>query len=880
MLSLQMAEAFVVLSLDQARFNADITAVEQRLRALPDQVQVSITASSAGLDAVFAQIRQLQALAAQPIVLQVGTAQALAGSVPSMARVTAAATAGVAAAPAGAVGMAAAPQVDVGVTRLEASGVQMRGRLEREAALQAERQAQWAIAAGTASDIRGPQLNVAAADLAARRAIAAGRASDIQRGPQVDVSLGQLQASGLQLQDRVRRESDRRTAQATAEAGRRQQQSAYNRTSFAMGIGQGLGLPFAANPYQMAGTAVAGGAVASVRTAMDLETQFAQLQRITGMTAEQLSGFRDQLMAFSTRTGAASTRELIGMAQVGGRMGVMDQPGAAGGAAGLMAFTQQLTRVRQVITDIPAEQLANRIGQVLGIMGQGTNQVAGFGSALAALDNVSKASASDILEISNRLAGAARAAQMSTPALLALSSVLSDVGMRPQAAAGAMAQIFPILATQSARVAQQIGTDAQSFRAAYEQGPLVALGLVIDRYNQIQGLVARQEFLRSIGLTGVETQRAFQSLAPVFPQVAERTRMAEREQTTQAALGAAETTMGATGQVGLNQLSNALTGLQAAIGQMLIPTVNEGARALAGLAGVLTRVVQTVTAIPGFDTAARTVGGAVAAGAIAPAVVVGRTLATGGTAARAVGGAVTSGIGVGGALATGGPGLVGRSLLNQFMRFVPERMGGWSAARLAEEEANVQTGLGAPTVTAAPTRPDTRPLAYAAETGRTPTGAIPRRPGMGMAAAGAMAEDMGFGTYQPQAVSPLAGLLGLGPRTPAALAGLMTLPGLGVRPGATQLSFMGPLQRPDRTRAWDEGPDQRERLPRYETGLTGADVGRHIQEALLNQDRDMPRRQLAEHQRTNTILTAIQGALTTGAGGIQGGIHAAVLAAP
>jgi TP901 family phage tail tape measure protein len=346
------------------------------------------------------------------------------------------------------------------------------------------------------------------------------------------------------------------------------------------GLAAGAGLPFTANPQMLAGEMIAGGLRDAVGTAIDLESQFANLRRITGLTADETDRLKRSLMVLSTTQPGVSVNDLVSMATIGGRMGVGDKAGVAG----LEQFTKGLARVRLVIQDIDTETLANQMGRVLHEFQLGTEYVEGFGSALTKMDNISTASARDILDITQRLGGTGRAIGLTLPQIIALSSVLKDVGLSNEVAGSSFSQIFRLMGSSSAKLAQAAGLDAKEFADAYRRDPMQALGILIQRFNEFKDTIEGQEFLSGLGFRGVRVAGAMQQLATLFPtEMAKRTAMASQETGSQKALGEAEKLVGETTRANLTKLGNAFIGLADEVGQKFLPAIQDATKGLMDL---------------------------------------------------------------------------------------------------------------------------------------------------------------------------------------------------------------------------------------------------------------------------------------------------------
>jgi TP901 family phage tail tape measure protein len=351
------------------------------------------------------------------------------------------------------------------------------------------------------------------------------------------------------------------------------------------GLAQGLGIAgFASSPLQMAGQVVGSTALDSVRTAIGLEASFADLQRVSGQTAGAMGDFKKTIFDISTRQAGVSVQDLIQIAGTGARMGVADREGTGG----LATFTESMAMVRNAVAGIGTEQLADQMSRISYLFGLGTDRLAGMGSALVALDNVSTSTAGDILEITTGLSGTAANIRMTLPQLMAFASLLKDVGLSNQLAASSFSQIFRMMHSDTEGFAAKIGVDAGAFRNALETDVMSALKMAVGRFREIAGSssVEGQEFLAQLGFKGVRTAGSFQQLAAKMDDFDARAQMASSETGSLAALEAANEIKSKTTENAILRFTNALTAFQDAFGSTLLPRitdiVNMGTTALKG----------------------------------------------------------------------------------------------------------------------------------------------------------------------------------------------------------------------------------------------------------------------------------------------------------
>jgi TP901 family phage tail tape measure protein len=345
------------------------------------------------------------------------------------------------------------------------------------------------------------------------------------------------------------------------------------------GAAMGLGMPLALNPAMMVGQMIGTGLRDAVGAAIQLEDQFIDLQRVSGDTAENVGNFRKTLFAIAEKQPGSSIQDLVEISSTGAKMGVTDKEGMAG----LERFTSAMARVRNVVSGIGTEQLANDTARMLNLFHKGTDYVESFGSALVRMDNVSTSSAADILDISKSLSGTFQSLGMTIPQVMAFSSVISDVGLTNQQGASSFSQILRMMASQSEKFAEAIGMPVEKFQQAIRTNAMDALGMLIAKFRELNEVdpIKAQEFISGLGFRGVKTAGALQQLSSMFEDVQKRTAMAVEEESTLGSLIAGNELKANSTKNQLLNLTNAFVELGAAIGQHVLGPLGAMARASA-----------------------------------------------------------------------------------------------------------------------------------------------------------------------------------------------------------------------------------------------------------------------------------------------------------
>jgi TP901 family phage tail tape measure protein len=316
-----------------------------------------------------------------------------------------------------------------------------------------------------------------------------------------------------------------------------------------------------------------------VGTAIQMESQFIDLQRVSGKTAENVSDFKNSLFEIASKQPGASIQDLMEISSVGAKMGITDKEGMAG----LETFTSAMAKVRNVVSGIGTEQLANDTARILNLFHKGTDYVESFGSALARMDNVSTSSAADILDISKSLSGTFASLNMTIPQVMAFSSVISDVGLTNQQGASSFSQILRMMASQSEKFAEAIEMPVEQFQQAIRTNAMDALGMLIAKFREINEVdpIKAQEFISELGFRGVKTAGALQQLSTMIDDVKTRTAMAVEEEETLGSLLAGTALKAESTKNQILSMQNAFVQLGNAIGKHLLGPISELAKGAA-----------------------------------------------------------------------------------------------------------------------------------------------------------------------------------------------------------------------------------------------------------------------------------------------------------
>jgi TP901 family phage tail tape measure protein len=333
------------------------------------------------------------------------------------------------------------------------------------------------------------------------------------------------------------------------------------------------------------GTAAALGA--TVKVAGDLESRYASLARVTGMSSDNLAKLRGNLEAIARTTPGASHESMIGVANFAARLGVggsnpQDQ------IEGLTELAQSLSKLSLVMDDMPIEDAATSIVRVLKVFGEGVSKAKNFASALVALDNASTATASELLTMTSRLSGAFSTLKAKPEDVMALAAAMRDASVEAEAGSTAVSQLVMKMSQDTQKFADAIeltGESASRFAKTLKADPVEATRIWL---TMLKTFAPEEQIkkLANLHMQGRLSGQILLKLASGMQDFGKFTRLAANEWQSMTAVeeGAAIQASTAWKQLGL--LSQRLGLIGAEIGKTTLPlfkglvaAMNEGANA-------------------------------------------------------------------------------------------------------------------------------------------------------------------------------------------------------------------------------------------------------------------------------------------------------------
>lgn len=242
-----------------------------------------------------------------------------------------------------------------------------------------------------------------------------------------------------------------------------------------------------------------------------IDSAYRDMRKTVNGTETEFEGLLDAAIKFS-QTSITSADTMLEMQALGGQLGVLTKD--------LEQFGR-ITSSLDIATDMDAEDIALRLGQIGNVLTLDIDGMQGFSDALVRLGNNMPAQESAIMNVAQRLSAVASTANFSGSEILAWSAAIASTGQRSEAAATAISNT--ISGIESAVVeggdalqafASVAGRTADDFKKIWEEDPTQALKEFLNGLQTIstsgESAVAA---LENMGITGVRQQQTLLGLS-------------------------------------------------------------------------------------------------------------------------------------------------------------------------------------------------------------------------------------------------------------------------------------------------------------------------------------------------------------------------------
>lgn len=219
------------------------------------------------------------------------------------------------------------------------------------------------------------------------------------------------------------------------------------------------------------------------KSSIEFESAFAGVEKTVDGTDEELKELSDGIKDLATKI-PLTTTELAKIAETAGQLGIAKKD--------ILTFTEVVANL-VATTDLSAEEAAVSLARIANITGLMTSEYKNFGSTLVDLGNNSAAFESEILEMTNRLAGTGSIVEATNAQLLGVATTLVSLGIEAEAGGTAFSKLLTNIelavetgSDQLQQYADIAGMSVEQFSDAWRNDAVEAVSAFIDGLGNLK----------------------------------------------------------------------------------------------------------------------------------------------------------------------------------------------------------------------------------------------------------------------------------------------------------------------------------------------------------------------------------------------------------
>lgn len=249
----------------------------------------------------------------------------------------------------------------------------------------------------------------------------------------------------------------------------------------------------------------------AIRTNISISDSFADVQKTTNLTSNEVERLNQQLQGLNTRT---SQEGLLSIATAAGRLNIAKDD--------LLDFTREVDKAFVALGDElggSAEDIATSIGKISAVFGaesefgaaEGINRV---GSAINFVSANSKAASPFLVDFSKRLAGIAPGAKISVANVIGLAAAADELGQTAETSATGIGQFLIALGKDIPKFSKIAGKSVEEFTELLSEDANEAFLITLEAANNTDGgLVALADTFEKLGIEGARQSTVLGALA-------------------------------------------------------------------------------------------------------------------------------------------------------------------------------------------------------------------------------------------------------------------------------------------------------------------------------------------------------------------------------
>lgn len=341
----------------------------------------------------------------------------------------------------------------------------------------------------------------------------------------------------------------------------------------------GEGVDTLTKPFQVAGAAMAAGAVASSKFAIDFENNFANVRKTVDGTDAQLNKIKQDIIDMTTvginghSAIPQTTAELTELAAAGGQLGIQTE--------NISSFTETMAMMGSA-TNLAGEEGAKTLARFMNVANVSQGEVQNLGSSIVDLGNHFATTEAEIAAMAQRMGATGTAVGISAQDVLAYSTALSSLGVEAEAGGSSISRIWMDIQTQVSTGGELLGEFAKvsgkttkEFAEGWKNDASGTFKDFVDGLSKSKDLVGT---LKNLGFDNIRDLQALQKLAgpqgiQLLNDALQRSNNAWSENT--ALVNEFENKAGTTASQ-IQVMKNNLVEAGRSLGETFLPSINNG----------------------------------------------------------------------------------------------------------------------------------------------------------------------------------------------------------------------------------------------------------------------------------------------------------------
>lgn len=339
----------------------------------------------------------------------------------------------------------------------------------------------------------------------------------------------------------------------------------------------GEGVDTLTKPLQIAGAAMAAGAVASAKFAIDFENNFADVRKTVDGTDAQLNKIKQDIIDMTTvginghSAIPQTTAELTELAAAGGQLGITVE--------NISGFTETMAMIESA-TNLAGEEGAKTLARFMNVTGTAQSEIQNVGSAIVDLGNHSATTEAEIAAMAQRMGKYSKTVGISAADTLGYSAALSSLGVEAQLGGSAIGRTWLSIETAVAKggnslkaFAKYAGVSANEFKQKWNTDPTGAFNGLLEGLNASENLTLA---LQELGIDNTQDIQVMQALVNSVDKVKESVQRSNNAWSENTALVNEFENKAGTTASQIQVMKNNLVEAGRSLGETFLPTINNG----------------------------------------------------------------------------------------------------------------------------------------------------------------------------------------------------------------------------------------------------------------------------------------------------------------